>query len=78
MWSIHGPFCVLAIKIIFPEVKITYAAPDVVPVTIPDSCDSEPELRNESNLAFPILNEDETFLDNEALDEILFDALRTL
>lgn len=78
MWSIYGRFCVPAIKIIFPEVKVTYAAPGVVPVNIPDSCDSVPELRNECELAFPVLNEDETFLDIEALDEILFDALRTL
>jgi hypothetical protein len=59
-------------------VKITGAVPDFVPVTIPDSCVSETEPRIECDLAFPILNEDETYLDIEALDEILFDALRTL
>jgi len=59
-------------------VKITDAVPDFVPVTIPDSCVSETEPRIECDLAFPILNEDETYLDFEALDEILFDALRTL
>jgi hypothetical protein len=59
-------------------VKVTDAVTDFVPVTIPDSCDSLTEPRIECDLAFPILNEDETYLDIEALDEMLFDALRTL
>lgn len=58
--------------------KVTDAVTDFVPVTIPDSCDSLTEPRIECDLAFPILNEDETYLDIEALDEMLFDALRTL
>ncbi len=60
--------------------KITDAAPAIVPDTVPDSCDtSVTEPRKEHELAIPVLShEDETFLDVEALDEILFDALSTL
>ena len=67
----------LAIKIYFPAVKITGAAVSSVPDTIPESCDSS--FTEADQLAFPMLsNEDETFLDVEALDEILFDALSYL
>jgi hypothetical protein len=67
----------LAIKIYFPAVKITGAAVSSVPDTIPESCDSS--FTEADQLAFPMLsNEDETFLDVEALDEILFDALSNL
>jgi len=67
----------LAIKIYFPAVKITGAAVSSVPDTIPESCDSS--FTEADQLAFPVLsNEDETFLDVEALDEILFDALSNL